>query len=151
MTDSAQPTEPEVARDSWTARAMIPCTERAPLTTRRLVSTLLVAWGYADQVELTELVASELASNAVRYAGDDGDLEVELSADDDVIRLAVADGSSSPPVLRPGAAGHRGGLGLQLVERVAIRWGVEDYLFGKRVWVLLPAHPRNAAASSGSH
>jgi anti-sigma regulatory factor (Ser/Thr protein kinase) len=153
--------DPEPAGQGWSARALLPAIDRSPLTARRLVSTLLVAWGYGDQVELTELVVSELVSNAVRHAGDAGDLELELSADDDVIRLWVADGSPEPAVLgrtaplpaadreqpeqpeQPGESGQStvrpSGLGLQLVDRVATRWGVEDYLFGKRVWVELPA------------
>jgi signal transduction histidine kinase len=128
----------------WSARALLPANDRAPLTARRLVSTLLVAWGHVEQVELTELVVSELVSNAVRHAGDAGDLELELSADEDTIRLCVADGSDVHPVLRGDPAKGGGGLGLRLVARVAVRWGVEDYVLGKRVWVELPAYPAPA-------
>lgn len=127
-----------------TARAMLPATDRAPLAARRLVSTLLVAWGYADQVELAELVVSELVSNAVRHAGDAGDLEVELAAGADGITLWVADGSPERPVLEPEQEGVRPGLGLQLVDRVARSWTVEDYLFGKRVRVELDGSPAEA-------
>ena len=123
------------------ARALLPLNERTPVTVRRLVSTLLIAWGLSDQVELAELVASELASNAVRHAGDAGDLELELSFDGDAIRLCFADGSPLHPVLRRGVEGRRQGLGLQLVDRVATRWGSEDYVLGKRVWVELPTQP----------
>ena len=123
------------------ARALLPLNERTPVTVRRLVSTLLIAWGLSDQVELAELVASELASNAVHHAGDSGDLELELSFDGAVIRLCVADGSPLHPVLRRDTGGRRRGLGLQLVDRVATRWGSEDYMLGKRVWVELPAQP----------
>ena len=124
-----------------TARAVLPATDRAPLAARRLVSTLLVAWGHADQVELAELVVSELVSNAVRHAGDAGDLEVELAAGADGITLWVADGSPERPVLEPEQEGVRPGLGLQLVDRVARSWTVEDYLFGKRVRVELDGSP----------
>ena len=131
----------DVDAEPRSARALLPLNERTPVTVRRLVSTLLIAWGLSDQVELAELVASELASNAVHHAGDSGDLELELSFDGAVIRLCVADGSPLHPVLRRDTGGRRRGLGLQLVDRVATRWGSEDYVLGKRVWVELPTQP----------
>jgi two-component sensor histidine kinase len=115
---------------------MLPADERAPRSARRLTSTLLLAWGCADRVELAELIVSELVSNAVRYAADAGDLELELALGPDGIELSVADGSGDLPVLRP-QSGKAGGLGLHLVDRTAARWGVEEHLLGKRVWVEL--------------
>jgi anti-sigma regulatory factor (Ser/Thr protein kinase) len=120
----------------WTARAMLPADDRAPRSARRLTSTLLLAWGCADRIELAELIVSELVSNAVRHAAHAGDLELELSLGPDGIELSVADGSPDLPVLRPDA-GEDGGLGLHLVDRIASRWGVEEHLLGKRVWVEL--------------
>jgi anti-sigma regulatory factor (Ser/Thr protein kinase) len=135
------PHDDDLDGQARSARAVLPLNERTPVTVRRLVSTLLIAWGLSAQVELAELVASELASNAVRHAGDAGDLELELSVDEDVIRLCVADGSPLHPVLRRDTESRRSGLGLQLVDRVATRWGSEDYILGKRVWVELPVEP----------
>jgi len=149
-TRSGVPGTLDVDGQARSARALLPLNERTPVTVRRLVSTLLIAWGFSGQVELTELVASELASNAVRHAGDAGDLELELSVDRDVIRLCVADGSPVHPVLRHDTEGRRSGLGLQLVDRVATRWGCEDYVLGKRVWVELPAQPPQAEPSEPS-
>ena len=123
----------------WSARAVLPPSSRAPLAARRLVSTLLLVWGYREQVEIAELVVSELVSNSVRYAADAGDIEVELLVDSGVIQLSVADGSAEHPVFQPDSRTDHRGLGLHLVERVAIRWGVEDYLLGKRVWIELSA------------
>lgn len=127
-----------LANHRWSARAVLPPTTRAPLAARRFVSTLLLVWECVQQVELAELVVNELVSNSVRYAADDGDIEVEILVDAQVIRLSVADGSAERPVMRPAAGGGRRGFGLHLVERVALRWGVEDYLLGKRVWLELP-------------
>lgn len=139
---------------AWSARAVLPATERAPLSARRLVSALLIAWGLPEQVEITELLVSELVSNAVRFAGDAGDLELELSTDGAVIRLSVADGSPAPVELKPRRHDGAGNLGLQLVDRVALRWGTQDYLLGKRVWLQLPAQvspdPRTDAAERPS-
>lgn len=122
----------------WTARALLPPNDRAPLAARRFVSTLLLAWECFERVELAELLVSELVSNSVRYAADAGDIEVELLVDDRAIQLSVADGSPERPVMRGDGEGERRGLGLHLVERVADRWGVEDYVLGKRVWLELP-------------
>jgi anti-sigma regulatory factor (Ser/Thr protein kinase) len=122
---------------AWTARAMIPANSGAPVAARRLVTTLFLAWGLSDQAEIAELVVSELVSNSVKHAGDYGDLEIEIVADGDTARLSIADGSPDHPVLRAAGEHRDGGLGLHLVARVSSRWGVEDYLFGKRVWALL--------------
>jgi hypothetical protein len=53
----------------------------------------------------------------------------------------VADGSPEHPVLDADRPGTQAGLGLQLVDRVARSWTVEDYLFGKRVRVELAGRP----------
>jgi anti-sigma regulatory factor (Ser/Thr protein kinase) len=98
---------------------------------------MLMAWGCVEQVELVELVTSELVSNAVRYAAEFGDIELELAADDASISVSVADGSTTPPTPREPSDAAIGGMGLRLVERVAARWGVEEYVLGKRVWVEL--------------
>ncbi len=119
------------------ARAFLPADDRAPFAARRLVSTLLLSWGYGQAVEMGELVVSEIVSNAVRHAGHAGDLDLELVAvDHDVIQLSVADGL--PTMRQPRADG----LGFRLIERVALEWGVVEHLLGKQVWVRLPARPR---------
>jgi anti-sigma regulatory factor (Ser/Thr protein kinase) len=134
MTDAEQRGRPLLGL-SWSARAVLPATDRAPQAARRLVATMLGVWGAGAMVEVAELVASELVSNSVRHAGDGGDIELELSMDERVVRLCVADGSTLAPAIRIEREPGTGGLGLRLVDRVALRWGVDDYLFGKRVWV----------------
>jgi signal transduction histidine kinase len=128
------------AGSSRSARALFPPDDGAPAAARRVVATMLLAWGCVEQVELVELVTSELVSNAVRYAAEFGDIELELAADATTICLSVADGSTAQPAPRPDSYDGAGGLGLRLVERVATRWGVEDYVLGKRVWLELPRY-----------
>ncbi|MGL5829984.1 MAG: ATP-binding protein [Angustibacter sp.] len=113
------------------ARALLPADAQCPATARRLVSTLLLAWGCVENIELMELLTSELVSNAVQHAGDWGDIEVELLIDASSIRLFVSDGSAELPMLRPNGTG----LGLPMVERLATQWGVEEFILGKRVWL----------------
>jgi signal transduction histidine kinase len=128
------------------ARTTLPPSPRAPAAARRLVVTLLTLWGLddlgnrgnlGDLVELAELVVSELVSNAVRHAGSDGDLELELTAGQGRVYLSVADGSPTPPQVLPLDLERIDGRGMRLVDQVATSWGVEDFIFGKRVWVQL--------------
>lgn len=39
------------------------------------------------------------------------------------------------------AAGADGGRGVGVIEALSVRWGVDDYPGGKRVWVQLLPHP----------
>jgi anti-sigma regulatory factor (Ser/Thr protein kinase) len=132
---------------SWHATALLPPTDRALFAARRTVSALLLAWGYAEAVERVELVTTELVANGVRHAGHDGDLELEVWGDADTIRVSVADGSPEIPQVRDNG-GHPAarGLGLRMVERLALRWGVEEYLLGKRVWAELPVRAASLEA-----
>jgi anti-sigma regulatory factor (Ser/Thr protein kinase) len=101
---------------------------------RREISDWLAPLGCPQDVEQDLLlVVSELVTNAVVHAGSAPLLIA--SHDDGLLRIEVFDDDASPPVLRrAGAADGIGGLGLQLVEKVAHRWGWEPTEDGKRVW-----------------
>jgi anti-sigma regulatory factor (Ser/Thr protein kinase) len=95
---------------------------------RRAVGDALAAWGLADESPLVVLAASEMVTNAVMHG--EGDVEVTLGAEDDVIRIEVSDaGGGRPTVRSPDRTGETvGGWGLHLVGEVADDWGshVED-------------------------
>jgi anti-sigma regulatory factor (Ser/Thr protein kinase) len=95
---------------------------------RRAVGDALAAWGLADESPLVVLAASEMVTNAVMHG--EGDVEVTLGAEDDVIRIEVSDaGGGEPTVRSPDRSGEAvGGWGLHLVGEVADDWGshVED-------------------------
>jgi len=82
--------------------------------------------------ETAELLTSELVTNAVLHAR--SDLTVHVCQHDDVVRVAVDDGSDASPRPRDPDAGSLGGRGLPLVETLAARWGWEPLPAGKRVW-----------------
>ncbi len=96
-----------------------------------------------DVAQSLDLVVSELVSNAVLHSGlgpsDTVQLRVELT--DQLLRVEVTDeGTGFAPSARPAPGTDHHGWGLLLVERLAIRWGVEDQP-GTTVWaeLALPA------------
>jgi hypothetical protein len=75
----------------------------------------------------------------VVHAGAGGVLQLLIRADQGGgLYIAVCDGSSRAPVMRELTGDAEGGRGLQIVQRLSARWGVEtDDAGGKRVWVEL--------------
>lgn len=82
------------------------------------------------------LVVSELVENAVRHAHSASVLRIELRARE--MSIAVRDDDPAPAVLTaapPDAGGYRG---LELVDRISIRWGnTPSSDGGKIVWAVL--------------
>jgi len=86
------------------------------------------------------LVASELATNALRHAYDDGPDEIELVAElvPDGVRIAVTDTGASDPEggPRPAGAAEPDRISLRIVQAIARRWGTER-VDGHRTWAVL--------------
>ena len=120
----------------WT----LPWSPTACAQARSAIRDVLSRWGLGGLVPTTELLVSELVSNALRHAV--GPLVLTLERVSDV-RCLVSDGSSAPP--RPTDAGLEAehGRGLALVGMLAARWGWEHRPAGKSVWFELSAdtHP----------
>ncbi|MFE1230895.1 SpoIIE family protein phosphatase [Streptomyces sp. NPDC058745] len=102
---------------------------------RRLVSAQLDRWGLDDLVFTTELVVSELVTNAMRYAG--GSVGLRLIRDQ-VLVCEVTDTSNSHPRLRRAVSTDEGGRGLFLVAQVTSRWGSRYSESGKTIWTEQP-------------
>ena len=81
--------------------------------------------GYTGAIAPVLLLTSELVSNAIVHVGRGFELVVEGSGD--AVRVDVIDpgGDTRPAVLHP-EPDEIGGRGLQMVDRVASHWGVED-------------------------
>ncbi|MFF3945837.1 SpoIIE family protein phosphatase [Streptomyces sp. NPDC001902] len=103
----------------------------------------LTAWGLGDLAFTTELVVSELVTNAVRHAS--GPIRLRLIRDRALI-CEVSDGSSTSPHLRHARTTDEGGRGLFLVARFAERWGTRYAGDGKTIWSEQPLRPREVAA-----
>jgi PAS domain S-box-containing protein len=101
----------------------------------------LAAWGLEDIAFTTELLVSELVTNAIRHAHQPIQLRIIL---DSSLNCEVSDGSSSAPHLRRADRYDEGGRGLMLVSQVAERWGTRHTSGGKIIWAQqpLPGRPR---------
>nr|WP_307718352.1 SpoIIE family protein phosphatase [Streptomyces sp. JHA26] len=98
---------------------------------RREVTDRLSEWGLDEEAFVTELILSELLTNAVRYGADP--VRVRLLLDRALI-CEVSDGSSTAPHLRYAATTDEGGRGLFLVAQLADRWGTRYTETGKVIW-----------------
>ncbi|CAM5585419.1 ATP-binding SpoIIE family protein phosphatase [Streptomyces narbonensis] len=112
---------------SWT----LPENPRAAGQARVLIREQLTLWQLEDLLMATELIVSELVTNAVRYGR--GPIRLRLLRSDSLV-CEVADGSLTTPHVRRAAETDEGGRGLQLVTALAHRWGARYGTAGKYVW-----------------
>ncbi|MFC9627311.1 SpoIIE family protein phosphatase [Streptomyces sp. NPDC056930] len=105
----------------------------------------LQAWGLEDIGFTTELILSELITNAIRYGSPP--IRVRLLYDRSLI-CEVSDGSSTSPHLRRAKTTDEGGRGLFLVAQFAQRWGTRYMPRGKVIWTEQPLDDGAAAATS---
>ncbi|MEU9621299.1 SpoIIE family protein phosphatase [Streptomyces sp. NPDC048155] len=98
---------------------------------RKNVAEWLTDRGLDEEAFTTELILSELVTNAVRYGT--GPIEVRLLYDRNLI-CEVSDTSNTSPHLRYAATMDEGGRGLFLVAQFAERWGTRYTETGKVIW-----------------
>ncbi|MEU3299228.1 SpoIIE family protein phosphatase [Streptomyces sp. NPDC006678] len=91
----------------------------------------LEEWGLEESVFVTELVLSELVTNAIRYGADPVQVRLLYGR---TLFCEVSDGSSTSPHLRRAAATDEGGRGLFLVAQFSQRWGTRYVSPGKIIW-----------------
>ncbi|MFF1909830.1 SpoIIE family protein phosphatase [Kitasatospora sp. NPDC058218] len=99
--------------------------------TRAECADQLTAWGLEDLTFTTELILSELITNAIRYGTQP--VRVRMLRDTSLV-CEVSDGSSTAPHLRYAATTDEGGRGLFLVAQMAERWGTRYTARGKVIW-----------------
>ncbi|GGM86995.1 hypothetical protein GCM10011609_24460 [Lentzea pudingi] len=83
------------------------------------------------------LVLTELVSNVHDHAAFPARVELRWSPHAHLVRIAVQDGSTSPPQLRRFSADAARGRGLMLVNQLSKQWGVTELATGKTVWAVL--------------
>ncbi|WP_406386712.1 SpoIIE family protein phosphatase [Streptomyces sp. NBC_01618] len=98
---------------------------------RELARGQLLAWGLDDLVDTTELLVSELVTNALRYG--EGEIRLRLLRDRTLV-CEVWDAGLVQPRRRRARDTDEGGRGLQLVGLLSVGWGSRRTPRGKTVW-----------------
>ncbi|GGN51653.1 histidine kinase [Streptomyces albiflavescens] len=101
-------------------------------------------WGLEEAGFSTELILSELITNAIRYGSPP--VGVRLLHGRCLI-CEVSDGSGTSPRLRRAATTDEGGRGLFLVAQFAQRWGTRYTTHGKVIWAEQLLHDGASAAT----
>ncbi|MEU9320134.1 SpoIIE family protein phosphatase [Streptomyces sp. NPDC048295] len=103
-----------------------------PGIARALVRDRLDGWHLDEEtIEATELIVSELVTNAVRYGTPPLRLRLIL---DRTLTCEVHDSSPVAPHLRHARTIDEGGRGLFIVSRLAAHWGIRYGTDGKTLW-----------------
>ncbi|TVL91384.1 SpoIIE family protein phosphatase/ATP-binding protein [Streptomyces sp. SAJ15] len=116
----------------------VPADPAAVAVVRSEVTRRLEEWGMGEEAFTTELILSELITNAIRYGA--SPIRVRLLLDRCLI-CEVSDASSTSPHLRHAATMDEGGRGLFLVAQFAERWGTRYTPTGKVIWTEQPLPP----------
>ncbi|MGC5361942.1 ATP-binding protein [Streptomyces sp. DT24] len=102
-----------------------PSAEESVRETRKRVRGTVRNWGFSDEFSDTaELLASELATNAVIHAVGGASYRVICALSDAALTVTVVDHGGGVPVVRHGSGTATHGRGLFLVETLADDWGV---------------------------
>ncbi|MFB7533980.1 SpoIIE family protein phosphatase [Streptomyces sp. NPDC056178] len=109
----------------------VPSDPAAVAGVRARTARLLRTWGLEELEMTTELIVSELVTNAVRYAT--GPIRLRLLRQS-VLICEVSDTSSTSPRLRHARTTDEGGRGLFLVAQLTRRWGTRYTPEGKIIW-----------------
>jgi len=130
---------PENASEPWEYSLYIPNDPRAVTVCRRTLRLILTMHGLIGLVDVAELLATELVSNAVRHTKGPAALRVRWAAG--VLRIGAWDADPEPPepprALEPLVEAEEG-RGLALVRACADAWGWQPLSRhgnrGKYVW-----------------
>ncbi|MBO3751003.1 SpoIIE family protein phosphatase [Streptosporangiaceae bacterium NEAU-GS5] len=113
------------------ATCSVPADPRFVGHARRFARMTLETWGLSALADTTQLVVSELVTNALKHGWPP--IELRLLRGRTLV-VEVSDGSPTPPSLRMPSTADDTGRGLQLIKRYAYRWGNRSTPLGKIVW-----------------
>lgn len=102
----------------------------------------------AEARQSVELMVSELATNSIRHGRTSFDVVIDWNAN--ALRVEVTDHGGGTPRMRFPGPDEPTGRGLQIVDMLAGRWGIEqESESGKTVWFTLDAaRPAESGARS---
>ena len=127
---------------SWSDRRTLPPLAVSVSIARGFVQDLLIEHDLQYLIEDVRLVASELATNAVRHARTL--FTVMLEGLDDSVRLTVSDDSAARPIRSDENPKSIGGRGLNIVHGLSRDWGVtRGKSYAKSVWASFALDPGN--------
>lgn len=115
---------------------------------RDFVRECCADWGVSESSDTAVLLASELATNAVRYASTP--VTVWLGYRPDRIVLSVEDASHASATVRAPGVLDEGGRGLLLVDALAERWGEREVANGKLIWAEIATRRPPDSAQPGA-
>ena len=122
---------PEDNYAAWTFAPKLTAVREA----RSMITEPMKRWGLEDLLPTTELLVSELVTNAVRYSR--GDVTLRL-VNEKALVCEVLDNSAALPRLRQTNGEDESGRGLQVVRQLSKRWGARRTPTGKVVWCEQP-------------
>ncbi|MEV6378384.1 SpoIIE family protein phosphatase [Streptomyces sp. NPDC051773] len=102
---------------------------------RKTTTRQLGAWGLDELAFTTELIVSELVTNAIRHAA--GPIRLRLVLER-TLTCEVFDGGATAPHLRHPRTTDEGGRGLFLISQFTQRWGTRFLPEGKVIWAEQP-------------
>ncbi|MGD0063370.1 MAG: ATP-binding SpoIIE family protein phosphatase [Streptosporangiaceae bacterium] len=98
---------------------------------RAVLAEPMKRWDLEDLIPTTELLVSELVTNAVKYSR--GEVTLRL-VNEKALVCEVLDTSGALPRLRQASSDDENGRGLQVVRQLSHRWGTRRTATGKVVW-----------------
>lgn len=116
---------------------------RSVARARELARDQLTDWGLQELVDTTELLVSELVTNALRHGH--GEIRIRLLLDRTLV-CEVWDADLAQPRRRRARDTDEGGRGLQLVGLLSQGWGSRRTPRGKTVWFELALPDGESAA-----
>jgi hypothetical protein len=99
---------------------------------RKLATGQLAEWRLEEAAFITELIVSEMVTNAFRYGRPP--VRLRLIHDEHALTCEVFDSSNTAPHMRRAHTYDEGGRGLLLVGQLTQRWGTRHAGTGKTVW-----------------
>ncbi|KUO21791.1 SpoIIE family protein phosphatase [Streptomyces dysideae] len=119
----------------WVGDWTLPREPRSVGRAREYARGRLLSWDLEPLVDTTELLVSELVTNALRYG--EGEIRLRLLLDRTLV-CEVWDSGLVQPRRRRARDTDEGGRGLQLVGLLSAAWGSRRTPRGKTVWFELP-------------
>ncbi|MGW3053263.1 SpoIIE family protein phosphatase [Kitasatospora sp. NPDC001175] len=113
---------------------------------RTAAARQLARWGLEEEVFTTQIILTELVTNAVQHAS--GPIHVRLLYDHDTLVCEVSDATDTTPHPRHPAPDDENGRGLLIVTHLTQHWGTRHTPTGKTIWTEQRVAPPSGQAGT---